>query len=191
MIDNLERLKKELDLVDALGDMEVASKLIASSTPKDAAGNPVNPLDAHFRSLALTTMEPVARGNKEFGVLQAYVRDTHGFTHQMKVELRHAFRVERESETAAWNDSGFDKLNDGERLLLWHGSRTTNFAGILNQGLRIAPPEAPVTGYMFGKGVYFADMMSKACLHSLHSAEHLDSQTFSRSSPRTIFTPSA
>lgn len=43
-------------------------------------------------------------------------------------------------------------------MLLWHGSRTTNFAGILSQGLRIAPPEAPVNGYMFGKGVYFADV---------------------------------
>ena len=32
----------------------------------------------------------------------------------------------------------------------------------LSQGLRIAPPEAPVTGYMFGKGVYFADMVSKS-----------------------------
>ena len=32
----------------------------------------------------------------------------------------------------------------------------------LMQGLRIAPPEAPVTGYMFGKGVYFADMVSKS-----------------------------
>eukprot|EP00961_Rhodomonas_salina_P285641 3860090-Rhodomonas_salina.1 len=31
-----------------------------------------------------------------------------------------------------------------------------------HQGLRIAPPEAPVTGYMFGKGVYFADMVSKS-----------------------------
>lgn len=30
------------------------------------------------------------------------------------------------------------------RRLLWHGSRTTNYAGILSQGLRIAPPEAPV-----------------------------------------------
>jgi hypothetical protein len=28
------------------------------------------------------------------------------------------------------------------------GSRLTNFVGILNQGLRIAPPEAPATGYM-------------------------------------------
>eukprot|EP00057_Strongylocentrotus_purpuratus_P027635 XP_011682109.1 PREDICTED: poly [ADP-ribose] polymerase 2 [Strongylocentrotus purpuratus] len=48
------------------------------------------------------------------------------------------------------------------RMLLWHGSRMTNWAGILGQGLRIAPPEAPVTGYMFGKGVYFADMSSKS-----------------------------
>ncbi|XP_022104344.1 poly [ADP-ribose] polymerase 2-like [Acanthaster planci] len=47
-------------------------------------------------------------------------------------------------------------------VLLWHGSRLTNWAGILGQGLRIAPPEAPVTGYMFGKGVYFADMSSKS-----------------------------
>lgn len=31
------------------------------------------------------------------------------------------------------------------------GSRLTNFMGILSQGLRIAPPEAPATGYMFGK----------------------------------------
>ena len=50
----------------------------------------------------------------------------------------------------------------GNRQLLFHGTRLSNFAGILNQGLRIAPPEAPVTGYMFGKGVYFADMSSKS-----------------------------
>lgn len=34
------------------------------------------------------------------------------------------------------------------KQLLWHGSRTSNYVGILSQGLRIAPPEAPVTGYM-------------------------------------------
>ncbi|OEL33672.1 Poly [ADP-ribose] polymerase 2 [Dichanthelium oligosanthes] len=31
------------------------------------------------------------------------------------------------------------------RMLLWHGSRLSNWAGILSQGLRIAPPEAPVS----------------------------------------------
>jgi len=47
-------------------------------------------------------------------------------------------------------------------MMLWHGSRLSNFAGILSQGLRIAPPEAPASGYMFGKGLYFADMVSKS-----------------------------
>ena len=28
--------------------------------------------------------------------------------------------------------------------------------------MRIAPPEAPTTGYMFGKGVYFADTFDKS-----------------------------
>ncbi|RDX48655.1 PARP-domain-containing protein [Lentinus brumalis] len=133
-------MKKEPELVDALGDMQVASKLISSSIPKDANGNLVNPLDAHFRSLELATTEPIAHEIKEFGALQGYAGDT---------RVLQAFRVEREAA-------------EGDRLLLWHGARTTRFAGILKQGLRIAPAEAPVTGYMFGKGVYFADMLSKS-----------------------------
>ena len=140
--------------------MEVASKLISASVHKDAQGNPVNPLDAHSRSLKLSRMEPIAHGSREFGTLQAYARDTHGATHRhYDVEVLQAFRVERcvrygfvalldvfdglcrEHETKAWNKAGYGKAADGDRLLLWHGSRTTNFAGILKQGLRIAPPE--------------------------------------------------
>jgi len=52
----------------------------------------------------------------------------------------------------------------------------TNFVGILNQGCRIAPPEAPTTGYMFGKGIYFADVASKSanyCRAKRHSPEGL------------------
>jgi poly [ADP-ribose] polymerase 2/3/4 len=47
-------------------------------------------------------------------------------------------------------------------MLLWHGSRVSNFGGILSQGMRIAPPEAPVSGYLFGKGIYLADMAEKS-----------------------------
>ncbi|KIJ68826.1 hypothetical protein HYDPIDRAFT_147452 [Hydnomerulius pinastri MD-312] len=165
IINDMTLLKKELDLVDALGDMEIASKLISTSSTlnKDENGNILNPLDVHFRSLGLTMMEPVSQTTKEFRSLTEYVANTHGATHMnIRATVMHAFRVERESESLAWRNAGFDKLSPGDRMLLWHGSRTTNFAGILKQGLRIAPPEAPVTGYMFGKGVYFADMMSKS-----------------------------
>ncbi|GJE89219.1 PARP-domain-containing protein [Phanerochaete sordida] len=163
VINSLELLKNELDLVDALGDMEIASKLISSDITTDPdTGLPVNPLDAHFKSLALTSMDPVSRGSGEWATLESYVRDTHGATHHTRVSVANAFRVERAAEAAAFIAAGHDRRPPGERMLLWHGSRTTNFAGILKQGLRIAPPEAPVTGYMFGKGVYFADMMSKS-----------------------------
>ena len=50
------------------------------------------------------------------------------------------FKIEREGESQRYKP--FKQLHN--RRLLWHGSRTTNFAGILSQGLRIAPPEAPV-----------------------------------------------
>ena len=77
---------------------------------------------------------------------------------QYELEITDAFKVSRQEDVDSYN--AFEKLHN--RYLLWHGSRTTNFAGILSQGLRIAPPEAPSTGYMFGKGVYFADTVSKS-----------------------------
>ena len=46
----------------------------------------------------------------------------------------------REGESAKYKP--FKELHN--KMLLWHGSRTTNYGGILSQGLRIAPPEAPV-----------------------------------------------
>lgn len=74
---------------------EVASKLISASVGKDENGDPINPMDAHFRSLRLSSMEPVTPKTKEYSALETYVRDTHGSTHHVKVQIMNAFRVER------------------------------------------------------------------------------------------------
>ena len=55
------------------------------------------------------------------------------------------FEVAREGES----DRFEPQKSLGNRRMLWHGSRTSNFGGILSQGMRIAPPEAPKTGYRF------------------------------------------
>ena len=68
-----------------------------------------------------------------------------------------AFKIEREGELAKFNPNGFDN-----KKLLFHGSRFSNYVGILSNGMRIAPPEAPASGYLFGKGVYFADSAGKS-----------------------------
>ncbi len=65
--------------------------------------------------------------------------------------------------------AGNDSLKDGERLLLWHGSRTTNFAGILKQGLRIAPPEGVSTSIAksFSTDLSRYQLLSPVCHDSL------------------------
>lgn len=76
------------------------------------------------------------------------VANTHAPTHnKFRVQIQDVFAVSRRGEAARF--APFKQLHN--RRLLWHGSRTSNFVGILSQGLRIAPPEAPATGYMFGK----------------------------------------
>ena len=65
----------------------------------------------------------------------------------LSVRILQIFEVDREGEGQQFEP--FKALHN--RQLLWHGSRTTNFAGILSQGLRIAPPEAPVVCGGIGK----------------------------------------
>jgi len=96
---------------------------------------------------------------REYSLIAEFVQNTHAEKDKwFSIELCDVFELEREGEDVKFEP--FKKLKHHRMLI--HGSRATNFIGILSQGLRIAPPEAPVTGYFFGKGVYFADMISKS-----------------------------
>lgn len=109
---------------------EIASKVLSSTTPTSSDGSEIHPIDHHLASLDLNLIEPLERKSKEFKSLEQYAQDTHGSTHShYKVEIDSIFRIERSGEEERWNNAGFDKLNDGDRMLLWHGSRSTNFAG--------------------------------------------------------------
>ncbi|KAI1137924.1 PARP-domain-containing protein [Hypoxylon sp. FL0543] len=116
-------------------------------------------LDFRIIALGLTEMTPLSRNTSEYIELEAYLMATRGATHTANFEISQIFRVERRGEKEAFESTFALKV---DRRLLWHGSRCTNFAGILPLGLRIAPPEAQPSGYMYGKGVYLADMSSKS-----------------------------
>lgn len=45
------------------------------------------------------------------------------------------------------------------------GAGAGGAGSILKTGLRIAPPEAPVTGWLFGKGMYFANVIGKSAAY--------------------------
>ncbi|GAY40966.1 hypothetical protein CUMW_055830 [Citrus unshiu] len=150
----LEELSGEFYTVEALGEIEVATKLLEDDTEIQA-----DPLYSHYQRLHCQ-LTPLEVDSLEFSLIANYLLNTHAKTHSAySVDIVQIFRVEREGETERFRKQFSNSKN---RMLLWHGSRLTNWTGILSQGLRIAPPEAPATGYMFGKGVYFADMFSKS-----------------------------
>ncbi|CAF2007593.1 unnamed protein product [Rotaria magnacalcarata] len=150
LIKTIQQLKHEIELLEALDDIEIAFTTLNTDT-----NTRLNPIDQHYEQLKCK-LYPVEKHEDIYLTIDKYLQSTHASTHQQyKMEIEHIFKIERENEDKMFNDVG-------NKMLLWHGSRLTNIAGIMSQGLRIAPPEAPVTGYMFGKGLYFADMSSKS-----------------------------
>ena len=157
IINDEKKLKEKLEVVEALMQLEVATSMLKSDKGSEKA-KVKDAVDVHYEKLN-TNMKCIERDSETFKLINTYLQNTHASTHrQYDLELVDLFEIERDGE--------FDRYKkhtaDENRQLLWHGSRTTNFVGILSQGLRIAPPEAPATGYMFGKGIYLADCSSKS-----------------------------
>lgn len=153
VLDTVEQVNEKQAMIDSLMEIEIAYSLLNADTDES-----LNPLDANYDQLK-TEMETLKRDSDEFKLLVTYVKNTHASTHtHYDLEVQEIFKIKRKGEERRYKP--FKKLHN--RKLLWHGSRLTNFVGILSHGLKIAPPEAPVTGYMFGKGIYFADMVSKS-----------------------------
>ncbi|KAF7690537.1 poly [ADP-ribose] polymerase 1 [Silurus meridionalis] len=154
LLSNLDYIQAKVQMLDNLLDIEVAYSLLRGGAEDDKK----DPIDINYEKLK-TKIEVVDKSSEEAQIIQQYVKNTHAATHNTyTLEVEEVFKIAREGEYQRYRP--FKDLPN--RQLLWHGSRTTNYAGILSQGLRIAPPEAPVTGYMFGKGIYFADMVSKS-----------------------------
>jgi len=152
LIKTKEELKRELDLLEVLQEIEVAIRTMKAE--HDEPG--LHQLDRHYRSLNCNLIW-MAPDSDNYQLIERYLQMTHAPTHNTyKMRLKNLFEVEKDGESEQFQSEL------GNRHLLWHGSRLTNWFGILSRGLHIAPPEAPVTGYMFGKGLYFADLSSKS-----------------------------
>jgi poly [ADP-ribose] polymerase 2/3/4 len=153
-------VQKEIDLLESLTDMRLANDIMKSA--KAGTDSSINLIDRQYEGLGMQEMTPLEMESQEFVQLRDYLKNSAGHTHNLEYKVHDIFRVERSGETKRFLKSKYAKIPNSDRRLLWHGSRCTNFGGILSQGLRIAPPEAPVSGYMFGKGVYLADISTKS-----------------------------
>ena len=145
------QVKEKIQLLESLDDVQSGMQIVKSD-----AGGEVCALDGYYKSLNCQ-LKPLDRQSSDYKLVDEFVGNTHAPTHSSyELQLVDVYDVNRVSDNTRYQKSLSPKM------LLWHGSRLMNWCGILSQGLRIAPPEAPVSGYMFGKGVYFADMVSKS-----------------------------
>lgn len=151
-IKTIDELKMEIELLDVLAGIQVA----ISEAKR-------NQIDKNY-ALLKWDLVPLEEGNVNLELIRSYMENTHGQTHnRYKMVIKNVYELAQKADRTQ-----YEFLEEiGNRKLLWHGSRITNFYGILSHGLKIAPPEAPITGYMFGKGVYFADASSKSANYSL------------------------
>jgi poly [ADP-ribose] polymerase 1 len=165
LLDSDAMLKEKIELLENLREMVEAEQMRRTVESGIGQGNL---LGARYHELQCA-MEVVALDSQEGRLILEYVQKTHGPTHNAyTLSVISILKVSRHGERERFQS--YESLENQQ--LLWHGSRTTNFGGILKQGLRIAPPEAPVTGYMFGKGIYFADMVTKSANYCFASPDH-------------------
>jgi poly [ADP-ribose] polymerase len=152
-LDSLAAVREKIRMVETLRELIVLQSMFA--TPGTAT---LSPLDARYAKLQCR-LEPVPVDSEIHRNVVRIAAETH---EPLKVRCRvsRVFRVSREGEADEFRAAQAE-LSHNARLL-WHGSRLVNFVGILSQGLRVAPKSAPKTGYMFGKGVYFADVFGKS-----------------------------
>lgn len=151
IIDSLVDVNAKNEMLESLLSMELIYGFLNQTT-----GEKINPMDACYQKLKANITQ-LDKNSPEFSFMCEMVRNTHGSTHRAyTLEVLEIFKVQRDGE-----DERFTRHIQNQATL-WHGSRLMNFVSILTNGLKIAPPEAPATGYMFGKGIYFADVVTKS-----------------------------
>ncbi|KAI5937711.1 Poly [ADP-ribose] polymerase 1 [Manis javanica] len=136
LLNTADSMQAKVEMLDNLLDIEVAYSLLRAGSDDGSK----DPIDVNYEKLK-TDIKVVDKDSKEAETIRKYVKNTHASTHNAyDLEVIDIFKRAREGESQHFKP--FKQLHN--RRLLWHGFRTTNFAGILSQGLWIAPPEAPV-----------------------------------------------
>lgn len=171
VIDSFAALREKTDLLESLQQ----AKDNTSDTPEIKREEILraNPIDENFSKLN-KQLTPIPKDSPEFDLIVQYKELTQGATHSTRSSIRNVFRIDHvhpEKPKPRKKKAGkitAKAISDAPHLL-WHGSRLTNWFSILMNGLKIAPPEAPHTGYMFDKGIYTTDCFSKCAQYCFNS----------------------
>lgn len=153
LLDNEEIVQRKVLLMENILEIDIAYDLLVGT-----GRHHESPIDARYAALD-ADINVLEQGSELWKQLEFYLQNTHAEQHNdFTMEVVNICTINRDSEETRF--SRFIPYSN--RRLLWHGTRVSNLASIIYRGLKVAPPIAPATGYMFGKGIYFADCASKA-----------------------------
>jgi len=123
IIDNDKILKEKIDLLESLGNIEIATKIIKEAEGKDDI------IDQHYQKLNCK-IDYIPENTDLHQLLKTYLDNTASDEYSASnVILTDAYEVKRDGDKERYKDVG-------NNMLLWHGSSINNFVGILSQGNR-------------------------------------------------------
>lgn len=148
VINTDDQIKECSDMLDTLSNIQIAAEIMTSSC---------NDIDSIYSSLQ-TKLNPVNPDSNEWSLINKYIQNTHAPTHRYRLKIIDILSAQKDSQLL--NNTLFTSLNNHK--LLFHGSRMANFIGILSEGLRIPLPSQVSNGSVLGRGIYFANSISKS-----------------------------
>lgn len=139
MIRTHEAVKAKLQLLEALADIQVALKILSDGEDSD-----LNPVDRRYQQLKVE-INHLDENSEERKAVAKAIQSTHAQTHsqvysslfkfllklviifiQYTMDVEEVFTLDKEEESKNFKDLG-------NKQLLFHGSRLSNWAGILGQ----------------------------------------------------------
>mmetsp|Transcript_1133 Transcript_1133/g.1857 ORF Transcript_1133/g.1857 Transcript_1133/m.1857 type:complete len:1513 (-) Transcript_1133:94-4632(-) len=189
IIDTEEAIKKETAFLRSLEDVEETLTLVLGASKemnvtqndgKDYAESLVCSFPEKivcFRDMLGVSLRPIEKHSDKFKLLEQYAHAS-----SPNSDIIAALRVTRYEEAERFAPFEADRQRSNSRgfpcnQLLFHSTKVSNCVGILMRGLKIAPVEAPASGFLFGKGVYFADTFEKSagyaqsrCMFEIHNS---------------------
>lgn len=146
VIDTIQRADEEEDVLQLMRDVFGVQDSLEAD------------VDRQFRALH-ARLDVLDKTSAEYARVERRVTASKSVWHNSGLRVRRIFAARLPDERARFHAQG-EPLDNVQEL--FHGTPTPNLVGILSRGLLIAPRNAPCTGAMFGKGIYFADQSSKS-----------------------------
>lgn len=155
IINSKEMVAKLEDTLDYLENISINVEI----QKRESGGSPLTKVYDSINTEIIT----LCNEDPDYNIIKRYLENSQGSTHlsRFRLELKQIYAIHRPEARARFEKKFGDTPN---HQLLIHGSPICNWVSILKNGLMLDPSKlgVPITGKMFGYGIYWANSFSKS-----------------------------